>query len=217
MPLDFRANSCRPARNIGLRYLLRLPGLSFFAFSFFLLTFLLSHQESHHFKETRLTVANSLLRINTEVHAGWLPERNEEGLKQDGHQRGCNPDDGLTKNQPDRRLTVATQILSLPVPQPITEQIQTLDIRQREILQVLDLRTALARLQAELEERELSIKSRLDMGFAVEPGPRSASLKITERRNVSWKSVVERELGEGYAANVLSHTRPTITTSLMVG
>jgi hypothetical protein len=112
---------------------------------------------------------------------------------------------------------VATQILSLPVPQPITEQIQTLDIRQREILQVLDLRTALARLQAELEERELSIKSRLDMGFAVEPGPRSASLKITERRNVSWKSVVERELGEGYAANVLSHTRPTITTSLMVG
>jgi hypothetical protein len=111
---------------------------------------------------------------------------------------------------------MATQIVTLPEVQPITGQIQTLNIRQEEILEVLDLRNEVARLQAELDERELSVKARLDMGFAVEPGPRSASLKITERRNVSWKSVVERELGEGYASNVLAHTKPTLTTSLVV-
>jgi hypothetical protein len=111
---------------------------------------------------------------------------------------------------------MATQIVTLPTVQPITEEIRTLNIRQDEILEVMNLRNEIARIQAELEEKELSLKARLDMGFCVEPGPRTASLKITERRNVSWKSVVARELGEGYASNVLAHTKPTAITTLVV-
>lgn len=119
---------------------------------------------------------------------------------------------------------MATSILALPpaatgsIPtlQTLDNEIRTLNIGQQEILEVMNLRNEVAQLQADLEEKELSIKARLDMGFAVEPGPRTASLKVTERRNVSWKAIVERELGTGYASNVLAHTKPCLTFSLVL-
>jgi len=50
----------------------------------------------------------------------------------------------------------------------------------------------------------------------VEDGLFRAFLKTTERRSVAWKSIVERELGEGYANRVLAATKPDKFTTLVV-
>jgi len=54
------------------------------------------------------------------------------------------------------------------------------------------------------------------IGATVEAGARSASLKTCERRSVSWRSVVERLKGTGYASRILSCTKPTTYTKLVV-
>ncbi len=71
-------------------------------------------------------------------------------------------------------------------------------------------------LKAEQSTLQEQLLAALSNGAEVEAGARSASLKTCERRSVSWRSVVERLKGAGYAQNVLSHTKPTSYIKLIV-
>ena len=71
-------------------------------------------------------------------------------------------------------------------------------------------------LKAEQLALEQSLTTALANGFKVESGTHTASLKTTERRNVSWRGVVERLKGSGYVRQVLSHTKPKTFTKLIV-
>jgi hypothetical protein len=71
-------------------------------------------------------------------------------------------------------------------------------------------------LRAESDQIATEIGASLRSGAVIEPGLLRAFLKTNERRNVSWKAVVERELGEGYAKRVLASTKPDPITSLIV-
>ena len=64
-------------------------------------------------------------------------------------------------------------------------------------------------LQAELKVQASDVEAALDAGAVVEFGPHTAEFEtVTGRRSVSWKGIVEREMGKGYAANVFKHTKP---------
>ena len=89
-------------------------------------------------------------------------------------------------------------------------------VSQDRLAEIITLRQQIEQLEAQLGEAHTDVQSALEAGAAVEPGLFRASLKITERRNVSWKSVVERELGEDYATRVLSATKPDKYTHLIV-
>ncbi len=71
-------------------------------------------------------------------------------------------------------------------------------------------------LKAEQLALEQSLTSALGNGAVVEPGAHTAQLKTTERRNVSWRGVVERLKGSGYVSQVLSHTKPKTYVKLIV-
>ena len=71
-------------------------------------------------------------------------------------------------------------------------------------------------LKAEQAVLEQDLKLALANGTSVEPGTHTAQLKTSERRNVSWKSVVERLKGAGYVRKVLSATKPKTYTKLVV-
>ena len=71
-------------------------------------------------------------------------------------------------------------------------------------------------LKAEQAVLERDLKLALANGTSVEPGKHLASLKTTARKNVSWKTVVERLRGAGYARKVLAATKPTNYTRLIV-
>ena len=71
-------------------------------------------------------------------------------------------------------------------------------------------------LKAEQSALEHQLTTALDSGAVVEPGNHTAQLKTSERRNVSWKSVVERLKGAGYVRKVLSATKPKSYTKLIV-
>ncbi len=71
-------------------------------------------------------------------------------------------------------------------------------------------------LKAEQAVMEQDLRLALANGCEVEPGKHIASLKITQRRNVSWRSVVERLKGSGYVRQVLSSTKPKTFIKLLV-
>ncbi len=71
-------------------------------------------------------------------------------------------------------------------------------------------------LKAEQSALQQQLIAALSNGAEVEAGTRSASLKTCERRSVSWRSVVERLKGAGYASRILSCTKPTTYTKLVV-
>jgi hypothetical protein len=95
-------------------------------------------------------------------------------------------------------------------------------ITQLELDRLISLRNRMAHLEEQIARDEAHLKSRLESGAAVEPGVHVASLKENSRRTVAWKDVVVRlaerlELdGMAYCANVLAHTKPTITRSLEI-
>jgi len=72
-------------------------------------------------------------------------------------------------------------------------------------------------LDKQIQNAEASARAALESGAEVEAGVFHARLKITERRSVQWKAIVERELGEDYARRVLSATHPDTFTTLVVG
>src|ERR1700730_8539246 len=111
---------------------------------------------------------------------------------------------------------MATQRISvLQFPsQPSPKKVER--VTQDRLAEIITLRQQIEELEKQLGEAQTDVKSALESGADVEPGLFRASLKITERTNVSWKSVVERELGEDYAKRVLSATKPDKYVHLVV-
>jgi len=105
--------------------------------------------------------------------------------------------------------TVPYSLSVVPFPAPNT-------ITQLELTALLSLRGRLHQLETQVEAAEQSIKDRLEKGVVVEEGDHTALLTENSRRNVAWKSVVERELGEDYARRVLAATKPDVYTKLVV-
>ena len=104
-------------------------------------------------------------------------------------------------------------VVPFPAPQGIT---------QLELAALLSLRGRLHQLEAQVQNAEQSIKTRLETGAMLEPGDHRAELKENFRRNVSWKDVTVRLAerlrmnGEAYCAKVLSSTKPTRSVSLVI-
>jgi hypothetical protein len=104
-------------------------------------------------------------------------------------------------------------VVPFPAPQGVT---------QLELAALLSLRGRLHQLEAQIQNAEQSIKTRLETGAYLEPGDHRAELKENFRRNVSWKAVVVRLAerlrmdGEAYCTKVLSSTKPSRTVSLVV-
>ena len=89
-------------------------------------------------------------------------------------------------------------------------------ILQGDLAYILELRRSISDLEERLEAAETAVRNQLEAGAPVEAGLFRALLKTSERRNVSWKAVVERELGEAYAIRVLAATKPDSVTRLVV-
>ena len=100
---------------------------------------------------------------------------------------------------------MATPILS----QPTT-------ISQFDLARFASLTAQIHSLKSEHADLEQELTNALDSGVAVEPGAHTAQLKTTERRTVSWKAVVIRLKGTGYASRILSCTNPKTYTKLVV-
>ncbi len=98
---------------------------------------------------------------------------------------------------------MATPILSHP-------------ITQFQLARYATLANQLEALKAEQLALQQQLIAALSSGASIEAGARSASLKTCERRSVSWRSVVERLKGAGYASRILSCTKPTTYTKLVV-
>ncbi len=104
-------------------------------------------------------------------------------------------------------------VVPFPAPQAIT---------QLELTTLLSLRGRLSQIEEQVEAAERSIKARLETGASLEPGDHRAELKENLRRNVSWKTVVERLAerlkldGQLYCARVLASTKPTKTVALII-
>jgi hypothetical protein len=89
-------------------------------------------------------------------------------------------------------------------------------VTQDRLAEIIKLRQQIEKLEQQLGEAQTDVKSALESGAEVEPGLFRASLKVTERTSVSWKSIVERELGETYAKRVLGSTLPDKYVHLVV-
>jgi hypothetical protein len=104
----------------------------------------------------------------------------------------------------------ALQFPSQPSPKKVER------VTQDRLAEIISIRQQIEELEKQLGEAQTDVKSALEAGAAVEPGLFRASLKVTERTNVSWKSVVERELGDDYAKRVLAATKADKYTHLVV-
>jgi hypothetical protein len=89
-------------------------------------------------------------------------------------------------------------------------------ISQATLSAIIRRRKRIADLQGELEELESALTADLKEGFEVAPGILTAYIKEWERRNVSWKDVVIRQLGQPYADRVLAATKPDPQSKLVV-
>jgi hypothetical protein len=111
-------------------------------------------------------------------------------------------------------MASATKSIPFVVSPQVSPQIQI--VPQDKLALIISLRHEIEQLEAQLGEAHTEVKAALESGAEVEPGLFRASLKVTERTNVSWKSVVERELGGDYAKRVLAATKPDKYTHLVV-
>ena len=71
-------------------------------------------------------------------------------------------------------------------------------------------------LSDEAKELKGDLIDSLNRGVKVEDGPRIAKVTEVEKRSVSWKEVVIRELGKVYATRVLAATKPFTFFKLVV-
>ena len=111
-------------------------------------------------------------------------------------------------------MASATKSIPFVVSPQVSPKVEP--ITQDRLAEIIMLRQQIESLEKQLGEAQTDVKSALESGAEVEPGLFRAFLKITERTNVSWKSVVERELGEDYAKRVLSATKPDKYKNLVV-
>ncbi len=89
-------------------------------------------------------------------------------------------------------------------------------ISQFQLAHYATLANQIEALKAEQSTLQEQLIAALGNGTEVEAGPHSASLKACERRSVAWKDVVIRLKGSGYASRILSCTKPTTYTKLVV-
>lgn len=89
-------------------------------------------------------------------------------------------------------------------------------VTQEQLARIITLRQQIKSLESQLEEAQVGVRAALEARTEVEPGLFRAYLKTTERRNVSWKQVCERELGEAYCVRVLAATKSDKFTNLVV-
>ena len=89
-------------------------------------------------------------------------------------------------------------------------------ITQFQLARYATLSSQLEALKAEQAQLQQQLIAALSNGASVEAGARSASLKTCERRSVAWKDVVIRLKGAGYASRILSCTKPTGYTKLII-
>ena len=93
---------------------------------------------------------------------------------------------------------------------------QSQTVSQFDLVRFTSLSAQIDSLKSEHAELERQLITAIGSGADVEPGNHTAKLRTTERRNVSWKKVVIRLKSEGYANKVLSATKPTTYTRLVV-
>ncbi|MGH9682299.1 MAG: hypothetical protein ACRD4S_01635 [Candidatus Acidiferrales bacterium] len=107
----------------------------------------------------------------------------------------------------------------VPFPQPIPAVEK---ITQAELSHFVIVRNTLELLRDETEAIERDLLARLDSGAAVQSGIHIAEVKENIRRSPSWKEIVKRlaqrlDLDpDAYCSNVIAHTKPTRTVSLIV-
>jgi hypothetical protein len=97
-------------------------------------------------------------------------------------------------------------------------------ITQAQLSEYLKKDGQLKALKKELTDLEDSLFKALKAKATVQSGALSATISRGERRNVSWKEVVQREIdesrgkgeGEKFTERVLAATKPTPTESLSV-
>ncbi len=89
-------------------------------------------------------------------------------------------------------------------------------ITQKTLAHYATLINQIESLNAEMKELKGELIDSLNGGVKVENGPRIAKLTPMERRTVSWKDVVIRELGKVYAGRVLASTKPFTFFKLVV-
>ena len=97
---------------------------------------------------------------------------------------------------------------------PILSQPQT--ITQFNLARYTSLGAQIVALRREHALLEQKLITSLSSGAEVELGAHTAQLKTNQRRNVSWKDVVIRLKSSGYASRILSCTKPTTYTKLVV-
>jgi len=93
---------------------------------------------------------------------------------------------------------------------------QKRSITQFELAGYITRANKIESLKAEQAVLEQDLIFALANGATAEPGTHNAQLKTTERRTVSWKAVVIRLKGSGYASRILSCTKPKTYTKLVV-
>ena len=96
------------------------------------------------------------------------------------------------------------------LPQP------TLIVTQFDLTRFVSLKNQIDALKKEQGELEQQLTTALTKQAHIEPGTYTARLKTYDRRSVPWKNVVIRLQGEAYAKRVLSATKPTAITKLVV-
>lgn len=89
-------------------------------------------------------------------------------------------------------------------------------ITQKTLAHYATLVNQIEQLNLEMTELKGQLIFSLEDGAKVENGPRMATVKISERRNVSWKDVVIRIKSLGYVAQVLAATKPQTIRKLVV-
>jgi len=89
-------------------------------------------------------------------------------------------------------------------------------ITQRELKDYLLAKKRHAAAEEKLAAKEAQFKAALEAGATIDEGLLTAYIKNRERRDVSWKTIVERELGEAYATRVLAATAPKQYSKLVV-
>lgn len=89
-------------------------------------------------------------------------------------------------------------------------------ITQKTLAHYATLTNQIETLNKEAGQMKSDLIDAINGGAKVETGERIAEVKTSERRSVSWKEVVIRELGKVYATRVLAATKPFNVFKLVV-
>lgn len=117
-------------------------------------------------------------------------------------------------------MAASAEVIPFPVPAQAIPATQI--IPQESLAEIIATRQQIEALETKLKAAEGEVRAQLEAGGEVEAGLFRAYIKASERRNVAWKDVVVRLAdrlglnGEAYCSNVIEHTKPTITTRLVV-